>query len=68
MRCMWNQQMFDKLQERKFPRDRRDDIIILFRFDAARAVDQNAAGLEQRNCRTENAELLLAHSQEIWRG
>ena len=43
------------------------DFFIFFRFDAARAVDQDAPGFKQRNCRAQNAELLLAHSQKILR-
>src|SRR2546421_3708799 len=64
----WNQgSVSSQLQERKFPRDNMHDVVILFRLEAARAVDQPTSDFEQRHRRAQNPELLFAHPRKIFR-
>ena len=56
-------------RKRNSSHDGLDDFLILFRFDAARAVDQDAARFEQRNCRAENSRVAPRGIRDeiVWR-
>src|SRR6202011_3746561 len=44
-----------------------DDSFVFFRFDAAGAVDETAAGFQELNRRLYDSTLLIVHSREILR-